>query len=258
MNETVLVSGQDAVYRHLDGERPTLVLVHGAGGNHASWDALTVHLGGQEMIIPALPGRCGSGGRPLTTVEDMASWLRKLLRAVGTRRVVVAGHSLGGAVALEYALQEREGNGTPELAGLVLVATGAKLRVRDEILRAVADAAELDLPAELSPDAFEKDPDPAVVRQVELTRERTGARATLIDWEASNRFDRMRDLGDVRCPTLVVSGSEDRLTPEKYARYLAQNIPGAKLEMIYGGSHMCPVERPAEVAKLLRDFATSL
>lgn len=258
MNETVLVSGQDAVYRHLDGDRPTLVLVHGAGGNHASWDELTVHLGGQEMIIPAFPGRCGSGGRPLATVADMAAWLRKLLRVVGARRVVVAGHSLGGAVALEYALQEHRGNGTPELAGLVLVSTGARLRVRDEILRAVAEAAELDLPAELSPDAFEKDPNPAVIHRVELTRERTGARVTLVDWEAANRFDRMRDLGDVSCPTLVVCGSEDRLTPEKYARYLVENIPDAKLELIYGGSHMCPVERPAEVARRLRTFLESL
>jgi len=258
VNETVLVSGQDAVYRHLDGERPTLVLVHGAGGNHASWDDLTVHLGGQETIIPSFPGRCGSGGRPLATVEHMAAWLRKLLCAVGARRVVVAGHSLGGAVALEYALQERGEGGTPELAGLVLVSTGARLRVRDEILRAVAEAAELDLPAELSLDAFEKDPDPAVVRQVELTRDRTGARPTLVDWEAANRFDRMRDVGRVGCPTLVVCGSEDRLTPEKYARYLAENIPGAKLEMIYGGSHMCPVERPAEVARRLRPFLETL
>ena len=258
MNETVLVSGQDAVYRHLDGERPTLVLVHGAGGNHASWDDLTVHLGGQEMIIPSFPGRCGSGGRPLATVEEMAAWLRKLLRAIGARRVVVAGHSLGGAVALEYALQEEGGNGTPELAGLVLVSTGARLRVREEILRAVAEAAELDLPAELSLDAFEKDPDPAVVRHVELTRDRTGARPTLVDWEAANRFDRMQDLARVRCPTLVVCGSEDRLTPEKYARYLVERIPGAKLEMIYGGSHMCPVERPGEVARRLRPFLETL
>lgn len=257
MNETVLVSGRDVVYRHLAGEAPALVLVHGAGSNHAAFDELTVQLGGQEMIIPSMPGRCGSEGEPLRTVGDMAAWLRKLLRTMGLRRVVVAGHSLGGAVALEYALAEH-GNGTPELAGLVLLSTGARLRVHPEILSGARDAAEWNLPCALVSEAWERDPDLELVRHVENNRARTSARVAVVDWEAADAFDRMQDLARVRVPTAVIAGSEDGLTPEKYARYLAEHIPDAQLELVYGGSHMCVSERPAEVARRLRDFLATV
>lgn len=253
MNETVLVSGRDVVYRHLDGDAPALVLIHGAGGNHAAFDELTLHLGGRETIIPSLPGRCGSEGEPLQSVAEMAAWLRKLLRTLGVRRVVLAGHSLGGAVALEYALAEDVGD-PPDLVGLVLISTGAKLRVSPEILAGVREAGEWNLPCELPPDAWEKSPRPEVVQHIEQNRARTPARVALADWMAADRFDRMQDLDRVRCPTAVIAGSEDRLTPEKYARYLAANIPGARLELLYGGSHMCVAERAHEVARRIRDF----
>ncbi len=256
MNETVLVSGRDVVYRHLAGDEPTLVLVHGAGSNHAAFDDLTVHLGGRETIIPSLPGRCGSEGEPLASVAELAAWLRKLLRALGLRRVVLAGHSLGGAVAMEYAIED--GPGTPALAGLALLSTGARLRVAQGILDGARDAAEHDLPCELAAGAWERDPDLALVRRVEESRARTPARVACVDWMAADGFDRMGDLGRVRCPTVVIAGSEDRLTPEKYARYLAANVPGARLELLYGGSHMCVTERPADVARRLSDFVGGL
>jgi pimeloyl-ACP methyl ester carboxylesterase len=76
----------------------------------------------------------------------------------------------------------------------------------------------------------------------------------LVDWMAADAFDRMQDLAGIACPTLVLAGTQDRLTPEKYAQYLATNIRDAKLDVIYGGAHMCPAERPAEVARHVSDF----
>ena len=256
MNETVLVDGRDVVYRHHAGDGPTLVLIHGAGANHHAFDDLTVCLGGREMIVPSLPGRCGSLGEPKKSAAELASWLRKLLRTIGVGRALILGHSLGGAVALEYALgQGVDGADVPELAGLILVSTGARLRVSPAILDAVRAAAQANMPCELPQEAWSREFDPAVVAHFEAGRARTPSSVALIDWMAADAFDRMQDLGRIDCPTLIVAGTTDRLTPENYAQYLHANIRGAKLDALYGASHMCIAERPAEVARHVLDFS---
>ena len=257
MNETVTVDGRDAVVRVHRGRGPTLVLVHGAGGNHHYWDELLPVLGGIDLVAPSLPGRCGSGGEPFETVADMAAWLRTVLCKLGRSRVVVAGHSLGGAVALEHAIRQRE-EGRPELAGLVLLSSGARLRVSPIIFEAVDGAIASGMPADLGRLTYGSDTAPEVVERVERDRRRTPPETERADWTASHAFDRMEDLGRIDAPTLVLAGAADALTPLKYARYLEENIGGARLEVVEGGGHMLPVERPREVGELIRDFVAGL
>lgn len=113
---------------HVAGDRPPLVLLHGAGESHHAWDALVPHLAGPELLVPDLPGRAHSGPA-LDSVTDIAKVVAVMVRELGHFQVVVAGHSFGGAVALELALTE------PELVcGLAMIASGARLRVMPSIL----------------------------------------------------------------------------------------------------------------------------
>jgi pimeloyl-ACP methyl ester carboxylesterase len=64
----------------------------------------------------------------------------------------------------------------------------------------------------------------------------------------------MERLGEIQIPTLVITGTADRLTPIKYARFLAEFVSGARLTTIEGAGHMVMLERPADVEKAVREF----
>ncbi|MBW2460241.1 MAG: alpha/beta hydrolase [Deltaproteobacteria bacterium] len=263
MNLTTTVDGFDVTYRRLEGPSPTLVLLHGAGRNHLAWDEVLPKIGGLDVVVPSLPGRCGSEGAPLTSIGEAASWLRTLLWKLGLSRVVVAGHSFGGAVALEYALGEAAAGtpttqGGPDLAGLVMICSGARLRVAPALLEELEEAANAGLHSELAAKLTGRQSDPEILRRQEAAASKTPSTAALVDWHAVNDFDRMHDLSGVHCPTLVIGGDADELTPPKYARYLADNIEGARLELLEGAGHMLPFERHDTLASRLHDFVTEI
>ncbi len=81
---------------------------------------------------------------------------------------------------------------------------------------------------------------------------------TLGDFMACDRFDVMTRLRDVEIPTLVLGGRDDRLTPPKYAAFLAGAIPGARLVEIEAAGHFPQLEQPATVNLTLRDFLAAL
>ena len=164
---------------------------------------------------------------------------------------VLVGHSLGGAIAIEAALRS-------ELQGLVLVATGARLRVHPMILSMMEKAVEDGVPAELGGVAWRPDTPADLIARFEASARRTPPESALADWRAANAFDRMDELGRIQCPVLVVGGTEDALTPEKYLRYLETHLPDARLHMIEHAGHMLPYERAAELAALIDDFVGSL
>ena len=105
------------------------------------------------------------------------------------------------------------------------------------------------------PGLYEQGADPALIaaalKQRELTPIQTGA----ADWKAANIFDRMQDLANIQVPALIVAGTEDTLTPVKYAQYLAAHIPGNELHILDGAGHMLLMERAAEVAALITETA---
>ena len=74
------------------------------------------------------------------------------------------------------------------------------------------------------------------------------------DFLACDSFDVMREISAIRAPTLVICGEDDHLTPVKYARFLQETIPDARLVTIQGAGHMVMLEKPADFNRALTDF----
>ena len=181
-----------------------------------------------SFVAPDLPGHGPLGGRGRPSIAAYAEWLDGFLDAVAGEPAVLVGHSMGGAVAQTLALLRPE-----RLAGLVLIATGARLRVVARLVELLRhDPREgQSLIQDLSFGA----PAPRECGELVARVLREGPPlVTLGDYLACDRFDVRDRLAAIRTPTLVVAGAEDRLTPLRYARFLAETIPGARLVEIRG------------------------
>jgi pimeloyl-ACP methyl ester carboxylesterase len=237
----------------LKSSRRTLLFLHGAGGSHHTFrDQWAGLKGTARLVIPDLPGHAGSGGKPFETIAESADWVRDLARQMALSKFILVGHSMGGAIAIQTAL-----NKIPGIEALILVGTGARLKISPAIFEGIAgrykefapELVEWMMSPETSADLRDD-----VLRDVLSTRPET----YLADFRACNGFDVMPRLSEIRVPTLVVNGDADRLTPLKYGEYLATNIPGAVLKILHGVGHLAILERPDELNAVITAFLHSL
>ena len=230
---------------------PVLILVHGAGGSRLHWPAELRRMDGARVYSLDLPGHGRSEGDGCETIDGYAGAVVEFMDEAGVDSGVIVGHSMGGAVGQTLALTDRR-----RVSCLVLVGTGARLRVAPAILKAVSDAFEkaIDLVTEY---AWSSESESSLR---ELSREalrETGPEVLHRDFVACDRFDIMNRLGEIEAPTLVIVGSTDRLTPVKYGRFLSQEIPDAGLVTVDGAGHMVMLERPGVVVEAIRSFVTA-
>jgi pimeloyl-ACP methyl ester carboxylesterase len=216
-----------------------LLFIHGAGSRGIVWQLQLLAF--PRATAPDLPGRTGGA-------DGYLDALRAEVGPGGPR--IVAGHSLGGAIALRWALRHPE-----EVRAIILIGTGARLRVAPAFLAGI------------------KAGDPATVEQFgaawfapetpDRLREKSLAllRATpvlLADLTAADGFDVMGEVGRLALPTLVMCGTEDRLTPVKFSQYLHDQIRGSDLVLVPGAGHMMMIEQPQATNGAIHAFLDRL
>jgi pimeloyl-ACP methyl ester carboxylesterase len=226
-----------------------LLFIHGSGGSRESWHyQLRAFPDARAVDLPGHPK-----GEPCTSIEACVEWLRDQLAEGERKDLALAGHSLGGAIALQYALCYPD-----ELAAIILVGSGARLRVHPQYLEQLEAALEAgsDIDEALSV-GYER-VDPKLAEVLKRRRAENGAAVTLADLRACDRFDVMDRVGEIRIPMLAVCGSDDIMTPPKYSLYLAEAMPDARVTIIPGGTHMVFAEQPDAVNRAILEFLSEL
>ena len=225
-----------------------VVLVHGAGGGPEVWVPVARKLRGVEVEAIALPGH-RDGGPGCDGIPAYAAWLAGLLDGPA----VVGGASMGGAIALQLALDR------PELVeGLVLAGTAARLRVDPALIASLegdyAAAAHALAARELAVGTH-----PRNVEKGAALIQRVPQAVTVADFRACDAFDVRERLGEIRAPALVVVGEDDVLTPPAAAEKLAAGLaPRVEIAVIQGAGHLPTVEQPRLVAAAVQSFLDRL
>jgi pimeloyl-ACP methyl ester carboxylesterase len=226
---------------------PPLVLIHGAGGSRLDWPAELRRLPGPRVIALDLSGHGRSTGTGHTDTQRYADEVCALLDALHIKRAVIAGHSMGGAIAQQIGIHH-----PAYAAGLILLGTGSKLPIDPSLpQRIIEDAAQtLDWIVNWSWSAD------TLADVKALSRERLAAVAPEVlrnDYLACQRFDVRDQLDQITVPTLVLAGADDRMVKLKFSQTLAERIPDAVL-VVFQGGHMFPLEKSREVAATIVEW----
>jgi pimeloyl-ACP methyl ester carboxylesterase len=227
---------------------PTLVLVHGAGGTHLHWPGELRRLPRSTVYTIDLPGHGRSKGGGSDTIAGYVEAMVAFLHAVRVERAVITGHSMGGAIAQTLAL-----NSADCVAGLVLIGTGARLRVAPAILEGIRSDFESSVDV-ITRFTWSPNAAPMLIELGRQTLLETDPDVLWGDFAACDRFDVMKQVDRIEVPTQVIAGSADQLTPVKYARFLVESISGARMTIVEGAGHMMMLEQPSEVARVVQEF----
>ena len=225
-----------------------LVFVHGAGGSHLDWPPPLRRLADRRVIVPDLPGHGRSPGPGLTSVPAYAAALTRLLDALALPAVLIAGHSMGGAIAQQIAVDQPE-----RVAGLILLGTGSKLPVDPTLPeRALADP---EATARWVQDWAWYPTIPPEIKALGLER-MLAVPPTVIqgDYAACQAFDLRNCLEQISAPTLVIGAQDDRMVPPKFSVTLAERIPQATLALLENAGHMFPQEQPDAVTTAITNW----
>lgn len=235
-----------------DPSLPVVVCIHGSGGDREDWRHQLDGMSHTVTVIALeLPGHGASDPPAEISVPAYAQWVTDFVETLGLRRVVLAGCSLGSAIAQYVALSPR-----PWLLALALTGAGARLKVHPAFLEGLVTNKEFALQNLgkfcLSPNAGES---LNTVIQEKYTVE--SAEVMRMDLSACNDFDIMDRVDQISVPTCIIVGEDDQLTPVKYSRFLEKSISGSQLHVIPAAGHLAMLEKPDEFNRYLTEFLYS-
>ncbi|TFG49147.1 MAG: alpha/beta hydrolase [Anaerolineales bacterium] len=237
-------------YQADDPGRKPLVLIHGAGGDHLSWPSQIRRLSGYRVYAPDLPGHGKSSGHGLQRIESYGEAVLSWIQVLELPKMILAGHSMGGAIVLWLAIHY------PELVqGLVLMSTGARLPVNLSIIEELAT--QYGFPSAVDKIcrwSFSPKIEPQLVENVKKQMLKLRPSVLAGDFRACDLIDQSGELGKVQVPTMVLVGDEDKMTPVRYSEELRDGIKGSELKLVRGSGHMLPLEKPDQTTIHLREF----
>lgn len=229
--------------------RPYVLFIHGAGGGQHIWIYQKGFFKKEfNPVLLDLPGHGASEGDGESEIGKYAEHVYGFIKDLGLPKVFLVGHSMGGAIVQTMALKYPEA-----IKGIILVGTGARLRVLPMILNGIREdfektvrlINEMHFSRKVSQDLLAKSLESMLKVRPEILYG---------DYLACDRFDMMKEVEKIDLPTLILCGDEDQLTPVKYSQFLRDRIRGSRLEVLFGAGHMVMMESPEAFNEKIREF----
>ena len=251
------VNGKEAYYtssgRDIDKNQPSIVFVHGSGLSHVTWVLQTRYFAfhGYNTIAVDLPGHGNSEGESLKSIEDMASWLNKVVKHLGIKQHSIIGHSQGCLIALEYA------NKFPEnLKSLVFVAGSYEIPVNKSLIELAlsGDMESLNLMMKWgygkSKQFIGGNPLQKILNSPREVRE-----VLAVDLIACNNYKNgKKAIKEIKCPTFFIFGELDKMIKLDKGKEFSKLATNSKVHVIKNCGHMIILENAFEMREKIKEF----
>ncbi|MDH3463522.1 MAG: alpha/beta fold hydrolase [Acidimicrobiia bacterium] len=229
-------------------DAPSIVLLHSLGLDRALWDPVVARmrkLG--DIVLVDLPGHGRSCNVTEITIEDMADEVDSFLDGLGVDGVLAIGLSLGGCVAQALALRHPK-----RVRGLALCDTTSwygpdapqTWADRAAVARETGLASLAGFQLERWFSQQFRETNTHVCDQLLDVFRANDLPSYEATCHAMGAFNASEALGAIEVPTTVIVGEDDFATPIAHAEEIAAGIPGARLRIVEGGSHLTPIEDP--------------
>jgi pimeloyl-ACP methyl ester carboxylesterase len=241
--------GFEAGFKEFKENRPTLVMIHGAGGRAQVWRNQVYPLKSSlNTVAIDLPGHGKTTGSAGGSIDEYAAWLIETLQTFFPEPSFLVGHSMGGAIVQTLAMERPS-----LLKGIILAGTGARLGVAPAFLDGLSSNFD-NIIDTIMGYAYAPEVDPRLVTEGGALMRESGAAVVHGDFAACNRFDMRDRIAQIALPTLILCGEKDQLTPPALSEKLGGEIRGSRCEIVPSAGHMVMIESPKVFNKTVLDF----
>jgi pimeloyl-ACP methyl ester carboxylesterase len=235
-----------------------IVLIHAAGSNAHTWHRQYDHLGKvHSPIAPDLPGHGRSSGvESLASVSEYSDFVVSFLDRLRIDSAVVAGRSMGGAIAMDLAARYPS-----RVQALVLIATAAKFSLPQEMIDSwwavtMGRTGQPFTNGGYAPKTIKENPE--IIREGWGEQIKTDPRVRWGDMVACSKVDLRDQVARIRQPTLIIAGAQDEITPPACAETIAAAIKGSRVEVVADAGHYVTSEQSALVNLAVDKFLAEL
>ncbi|MFX1280232.1 MAG: alpha/beta fold hydrolase [Promethearchaeota archaeon] len=211
------------------------MFVHGSGGNSDIWKAQLNLKVNYNLYALDLPSHNKSDEFSEHTLELYVDVLRKFIEYLDLKDVILAGHSLGGAVIQSYYFTYPN-----EVSALFLIGTGGRLRVLPSILETVKNDYS----------KFIEDMDESLKKEFL----KTASRVCYDDFNICDKFDTLDKTDTIKIPCLILVGKDDIMTPIKYSEFFHRKIENSELVIIDNAGHLVMMEQPNKLNGAIESY----
>ena len=261
MVEYRIVRGIKLAFEWIGNGEELIVFLHGVGADRTSWEPQVKFFSDAGYSVAAIDMR-GTGlsqsrddnGLALPiTIADFAADVHELIPSLGFERAHWVGNSMGGVIIMEAFRQQ-----FPTIAKAVLTNTFAKYPDSHLILPRPANAVRTkslsEFAAERIPFAHRPDISPEILAASIRAMATKDVETYLLSWRETWSHDYRGVLSEVRVPSLVITGSVDKITPPALGLEIAGLIPNAAYHEIKNASHLSNLDQPKEFNQVVLEF----
>jgi len=230
-----------------------IIFIHGSGGVSLIWqNQLESNKLKYNLLAVDLPSHGKSDDISNITLDLYIEVIKKLKNFLNLEKLVLCGHSLGGAIVLSYYFKNPD-----DVEALILCSTGARLRASPKIFQHLSEGTKQYLNY-IQPLLFHRKTPKSIIKIFLNQFSIMNPQVTYKDFQICDSFDRLKEMDLIYIPCLILCGDEDKLTPVKYSQYFDEHIKNSRIHVIKNAGHMVMLEQPELVNQFIQEFIETL